>query len=162
MKRNFVILILLIGLIFLGTKAWAIVSITVTGDWSETINASDLQAGAGSDLISTYESVSNTVSIDISGTAGVSDNWRVDIKKVDSVWHNSFHLYVKRTSDGAGAGSVSGGASYQEVTDIDQSFFSGDNDRSNINVQLKLDGVSIQVPPDNYTTTIYFTVIDTD
>lgn len=162
MKRNFAILILLIGLILLCSKAEAPISITVTGDWSETINASDLQAGAGSDLISTYESVSNAVSIDISGTAGVSDNWRVDIKKVDSVWHNSFHLYVKRTSDGAGSGSVSGGASYQEVTDIDQSFFSGDNDRSNINVQLKLDGVSIQIPPDNYATTIYYTVVDTD
>ena len=162
MKWNSILpLILLIGHIFLGTKAWAIISITVTGDWSETINASDLQAGAGSNLISTYESVANAVSIDISGTAGISDNWRVDIKKVDSVWHNSLHLHVKRTSDGAGSGSVSGGASYQEVTDIDQSFFSGNDDRSNINIQLKLDGVSIQVPPDNHTTTIYYTVIDT-
>ena len=162
MKRNFVILVLLIGLILLCSKAEASISITVTGNWSETINAADLQAGAGSDLVSTYESSSSAVSIDISGTAGVGDNWRIDVKKVDSaVWHNNFRLSVKRASDGAGAGDISGGNSYQEVTDIDQSFFSGDNDRSNVNIQLKVDGVSIQIPPNNYTTTIYYTVVDT-
>ncbi len=162
MKRNSVILVLLIGLILLCSKAEAPISITVTGSWSETIDASDLQAGAGSNLNSTYESASNAVSIDISGTAGTGDNWRINVKKVDSVWHDNFNLYVKRTSDGAGSGDISGGGFYQEVDFDDQSFFSGDNDRSNINVQLKVDGVSVQVPPNNYATTIYYTVVDTD
>jgi len=157
LKRNFFILILLIGLILLCSKAEAPISITVTGSWSETINASDLQAGAGSDLISTYESAADAGSIDITETSG---NWAVDVKKVDTNWHSNLHLHIKRTSDGSGSGSISGGVSYQEVTDIDQSFFSGDGDRSSVNVQLKLTGISIQVAPDTYTATVYYTVYD--
>lgn len=158
MKRNFAILILLIGLILLCSKAEAPISITVTGSWSETINASDLQAGAGSDLISTYESAADAGSIDITETSG---NWAVDVKKVDTNWHSNLHLHIKRTSDGSGPGNIpSGGGTYQVVTDIDQSFFSGDGDRSSVNVQLKLTGISIQVAPDTYTATVYYTVYD--
>jgi len=153
---QYIIPVLLASLICCGGICWAI-SITVTGSWSETIDALDLQAGAGSDLISTYESAAEAVSIDISATSG---NWGLDVKKIDTNWHSNLHLHVKKTSDGTGSGSISGGDSYQEVTDIDQSFFSGNGDRSNVNVQLKLNGVSIQVPPDTYTTTIYYTVTD--
>lgn len=153
---QYLTLIILAVICCSGPICWAI-SITVTGSWSETINAADLQAGAGSDLISIYESAADAVSIDISSTSG---NWTVDVKKVDTDWHNNLHPHVKRTSDGTGPGSISGGVSYQEVTDIDQSFFIGDGDRSNVNTQLKLTGVSIQVPIDSYSTTIYYTVYD--
>ena len=156
MKRKFAILILLWGLIFFANKAEAL-DIAVTGDWSETINASDLISGAGSDLIDSYESAFNAVSLSISGTTGT---WRIDVKRVDSTWHGDFILYVKRTSDGTG-GSVSGGTAYQEVSATSLSFFSGSDDVSGINVQLKLSGVSIQIPPDTYTTTIYHTVVAT-
>jgi len=157
LKKNSVILVLLIGLIFLCSRAAASISITVTGSWSETIDASDLVAGAGSDLISTCQSAADAVSIDTTETSG---NWGLDVKKVDTNWHSNLHLYVKRTSDGTGPGSISDGDSYQEITDTDLSFFSGNGDRSNVNVQLQLTGVSVQVPPDTYTTTIYYTVTD--
>jgi len=153
---RYVVLALLSSLIFRGGICWPI-SIIVTGNWYETIDASDLQAGAGSDLISTYESASDTVSIDISSTAG---NWGLDVKKVDDNWHSNLHLHAKRASDGTGSGTISGGDAYQEVTDTDLSFFSGSEDRSNVNVQLRLTGVSIQVPPDAYTATVYYTVSD--
>lgn len=133
--------------------------ISVTGSWSETINSLDLQAGAGSDLISTYESSSDQVSISISDTSG---NWRVDIKKIDTNWHNDLHLFVKRTSDGSGFGSISGGESYQEILDTYQTFFNGSGDGSNIHIQQKLSGVSVQIPPDSYGVTIYYTVVDID
>lgn len=143
-------------LMYSGGLCWAI-SIIATGNWSETIDSSDLATGAGSDLISTYESASNAVVIDISITAG---NWAVDVKKLDTTWHNNLHLYIKRTSDGSGPGTISGGATYQELTDANLSFFSGSNDRSNINIQLKLTGVTITVPPNVYNTTVYYTVYD--
>jgi len=143
-------------LICSGGICWAI-SIAVTGNWSETIDSTDLQDGAGSDLISTYESAINAVSIDISATVG---NWGLDVKKTDTNWHSDLHLHVKRTTDGTGSGSISGGGTYQDVTDTDQNFFSGFLDRSMINIQLELTGVSIQVPPDTYTTTVYYTVSD--
>jgi len=135
---------------------WGI-TIAVTGSWSETIDASDLAAGAGSDLLSTYESPVDAMSIDISATAG---NWGLDVKRIDSNWHGSLYLYAQRTSDGTGSGTITGGESYTEVTTTDQSFFSGNDDRSNVTVQLKLTGVSIQVPIDVYTTSIYYTVTD--
>jgi hypothetical protein len=135
------------------------IDIVVTGDWLLTVDALDLQAGAGSDLIDTYESTADAISISISGTAGASDNWRVNVKKADTYWDSSLHLYVQRTSDGTG-GSVSGGTAYQEITDVAQSFFDGSDDVSGIDVQLRLSGVSIQIPPDTYTTTVYYTVVD--
>jgi hypothetical protein len=141
-------------LVCYGGVCWAI-SITATGSWPETIDASDL--AAGSDLISIYESASNALVIDISETAG---NWAVDVKKLDTTWHNNLHLYIKRTSDGSGPGTISGGATYQELTDTDLGFFSGSNDRSNINIQLKLTGVTITVPPNVYNTMVYYTVYD--
>ena len=135
---------------------WAI-SITATGSWSETIDASDLTGGAGTDLNSTYQSAADAVKINISATA----NWRVDVKKINGNWHSSLLLSVKRSSDGTGAGSISGGTAYLEVTDIDQSFFSGNKSRNNVCVQFRLTGVSIQVPPGVYTATVYYTVTGT-
>ena len=156
---GFLIPFIIFGSIAAGEKTQAQINITVTGSWSETIDASDLQDGAGSDLIDTYESIADAVSISISGTTGASDNWRVDVKKLDTNWDSSFHLYVKRTSNGTG-GSVSGGTAYQELTDVDESFFSGSDDVSGIDIQLKLSGVSVQIPPDSYMTTVYYTVVD--
>lgn len=150
-----IVLLLLFLLISSYGICWA-VSITLTGSWDETIDALDLQAGAGSDLIDTYESASNTVAIDIIAPT----NWRVDVKKSDTNWHANFQLYVRRTSDGSGSGSISGGTSYQEITDTDQSFFNGTIDRSNITGQLELTGVSVQIPVDTYTTTVYYTVVE--
>lgn len=156
MKKVIRYIILSSLLICSGGICWAI-SITVTGNWPETIDSTDLQAGAGSNLIDTYESATDAVTIDISATAG---DWGLDVKKIDTNWHSNLHLHVQRTSDGAGSGSISGGDAYQEVTDTDVPFFSGNGDRSNIKVQLKLTGVSIQVPPDIYTTAVYYTVSD--
>ena len=156
--------ILLIAICFFITKQGinAQATISVSGSWSLTIDASDLQAGAGSDLISSYKSVANAVQIDISNAKKIY--WRVDIKKVNSNWHNSFKLYIRRTSDGTGVRKswVSGGTSFQEITDTDQSYFNGYHNRNNIANRLKLDNVSIQIPPDTYLTTVCYTVIQTD
>jgi len=153
------IIFLLAPLFFVSQTAHAAISITVTGSWVETIDKNDLLSGAGSDLQSTYTSVSGQVSLNISGTSGASDAWRVDIRKVDDNWNNNLHPYVMRTSAGTG-GSVSGGASYQEVTDINTLFFSGSGDVTGINMQLRLTGASIQISPSSYSTVLYYTVVD--
>jgi hypothetical protein len=155
-KLKGIILALSFLLIFFCEISWSI-DITVTGSWSENIDALNLLAGAGSNLTDTYQSATAAVQLNITAIG----NWRVDVKKTDSNWHSSLELYVKRTGDGTGTGGIpSGGTSYQKVdTDIDQSFFTGNGDRSNIPVQLQLTGVSIQVPPGVYTTTVYYTVI---
>jgi hypothetical protein len=155
---QYIISALLVLIACYGGICWATSSITATGNWSDlTIGASNLAAGAGSNLIDTYQSAADAVSINITDTSG---NWGLVVKRDNSTWHPNLHLHIRRTSDGSGSGSISGGNSYQEVTDIDQSFFSGNSDRSNVNVQFELTGVSIQVPPDVYTATVYYTVSD--
>ena len=154
-----------IGIVLLITAAlipaegvWAAVSISVTGSWFETIDETDLVGGAGSDLRSTYESAADQVSINVVGADKKS--WRIDVRKVDTDWHGDLSLYVRRTSDGSGQGQITGGTSYQQLSDTYQEFFSGDRNRKNVNVQLMLDGVSAQTPCGNYLTTVYYTIVE--
>lgn len=147
---------LLVFFIFAGQSGSA-TDISVIGSWFETTDENDLLAGAGTDLKNSYESPDDQVLITISGTTG---GWRVDIKKVDGNWHADLALSVRRTGSGAG-GSVSGGDTYTEVTATDQPFFTGSGGVSGITAQIKLSGISIQVLPDNYSTTVYYTVVDT-
>ena len=142
--------------------AAAAIDIAAAGSWSRNISASDLQAGAGSDLAAEYESASSAVTLTISATGGASDAWRVDIRRVDGAnWHASMALYARRTSDGTGSGTVSGGTSYQTITTTDQTFFSGAGDRSDVAIQQKLGGISVGIQPNTYATTVYYTVVDT-
>jgi len=143
-------------LLFLISSSAASIEITSTGNWSVTIDSSNLINGAGSDLNSTYESTTYQVSLTISSTSG---SWRVDVRKANTNWHTDLHLWVRRTGDGSG-GSVSNGTVYQELTGTDQPFFTGSDNVSGITLQLKLSGMSVQVPPDTYTATIYYTVVD--
>lgn len=145
-------------LLFL-TKTEAI-DISATGGWNETIDASDLVSGAGSDLNNAYRSAGNATKLRITGI-NPTDNWRVDVRRTDSNWHSDFTLRVKRTSDGAGPGSISGGLSFIKIDTIDTQFFSGTGRRRNIKLKYRLTGMSVSVPPQIYTTTITYTVVDT-
>jgi hypothetical protein len=138
---------------------WAI-SITPKplGEWSKTIGSSDLTAGAGSDLNpGPYESSSNAVVINISGTAGA---WAVTVSRDDTYWNSNIHLFIQRTSDGEGTGTISGGNTYNEVAGTSSEFFNGTNDRSNINIQLKLEltGTPRIISPGVYSSTVTYTV----
>ena len=137
------------------------IDIVATGAWSPAIGAADLQGGAGTDLEPAYESNADQVTITISNTTGIGDNWRVDVKRTDSNWHGDYILSVKRTGAGAGGGSIAGGTDYQEVTTNYAALYSGTGDRNDIPIQFKLAGVSIRIPPDTYSTTITYTVVDT-
>lgn len=145
-------------LIFLSVPARPAITLEVLGSWTESIDAVDLIAGAGSDLTDSYESASNAIEVNIT-SSGTS--WQMDIRKVDGNWHGDFVLYARRTADGTGVGTISGGDAYQQITGVDNLFFSGTKGRTGVNVQLKLSGVSIQVPPDTYITTVYYTITET-
>jgi len=153
-------LFLLFSLWLFLTKVEAI-DLSATGGWNETVNESDLISGAGSNLVDTYESTIDATNITISNCIGDSDNWRVDIRRVnEGGWQGVLTFYVKRTSDGTGNGSISGGLSYIEITSTDTEFFPGAGDRSNITIQYQLTGMSINASPNHYNTTIIFTVVD--
>lgn len=158
MGRAFFVLVFL--LLFVTTAES--IDITATGGWSETVDQFDLVSGPGSQLVDTYESAANATLIDITNTLDKHDAWRVDVRRVDGGgWFGDFTLYVKRTSDGNGQGSViSGGLSYIEITTIDSEFYSGEGALWNVDVQYQLTGMSIGVLPASYSTTIIFTVVD--
>jgi len=153
------VLFLVVLLLLAMTRVEAI-DISATGGWIETIDASDLVSGAGSNLIDTYESASDATVIHISNCVDKFDQYRVDVRRVDGTWHADFTLYVQRTSNGSGEGTIKGGQNYFEITATDSEFFSGKGDRSNINVQYELTGMSISVSPNIYSTTVVFTVVD--
>lgn len=152
--------VLLVGMIACASSCFGI-DITVTGDWLPTSTAGDLVAGAGSNLPSSSESDVAQVALTVSNTTGNTDNWRIDARRSDTKWPAGLALLVRRTGDGVGGGSVSGGISYLEVTGSDSAFFSGAGDRVGIDLQLKLSGTSISISPDTYSTLIVYTVVDT-
>jgi hypothetical protein len=152
------IVVLIAAALIPAEGVWAAVSISVTGSWFETLDETDLIGGPGSDLKSTIESAADQVSVDIVGAG--NKNWRVDVRKVDTDWHSSLGLYLRRTSDGSGQGQITGGTSYQQLSDTYQEFFSGGRNHRGVNIQLMLDGVSAQLECGNYLTTVYYTVVE--
>ncbi len=155
--------LVLLTILSLGTpsKAQAI-DITATGDWTSlVIGAANLIGGAGTDLQSTYESAADQTSITVSNCTSPDDAWRVDVRRTDGTWDTGVTLSVRRTGDGTGTGSISGGSTYQAVGTIDVTFFTGSGDRTALPISYQLSGVSVQVPPNLYSTTVTFTVVDT-
>lgn len=136
------------------------VDLTSAGSWTRIVTETDLQGGAGSNLVATYTSNANEVSLSITGTIDAADNWRIDIRRSDDIWHDDFSLFIRRTGDGIGPGAISGGSAYQEITLTDAPLFYGAGDRTGVSLQLQLDGMSVNVPAATYSTTITYTVVD--
>ena len=120
-------------------------NIAITGSWSETIDANDLVAGAGSTVNSTYESAADAITVDLTAI-GVGDSWDIEISMTEGTWSSNFTLWARRTSAGTGPGTVSGGMSYQEITSTPTTLFSGTGSRNDIEVQLQLTGVALSEP----------------
>jgi len=133
-------------------------NITITGTWSRVIGSGDLTGGAGSNLTATYASATNQV---LMGVTTTLTNWRVDIRRIDTNWHANFVLSIRRTGTGSGTGTVSGGTNYITITTTSQTFVTGSGNRSGIQLQEQLGGVSVSIPVNTYTTTIQYTVVDT-
>jgi hypothetical protein len=149
---------LLRGLVLLLTMPLAMwgADVSSSGNWTETIDAGDLVAGAGSNVVGQHDSSSGVATLTISNTAGAS--WRILARRSDGTWHDSFALFVRRTSDGSGSGAVTGGGSYVELSTLDTELFAGSGDRSNMAVQYRLTGISKAVAPDLYSSGVIFTL----
>jgi hypothetical protein len=129
--------------------------ITSAGDWVETITAANLIAGAGSNLPAQFESVAGVTSLTITNAPGA---WTLRGRRAGNGGHGDVTVFVKRTSSGSGAGGISGGTAYVELTGADTELFSGTDSRSGISLQFKLTGISTNVAPTTYFSSILFTV----
>jgi hypothetical protein len=128
--------------------------LTMMGGWTENVTAANLVSGAGSDL-APLESVSGNVIVNVANTAGT---WHLKARLGAGQWNNNFTIWVKRSSDGSGSGTIAGGAGYVQLTATDAEIFTGLNDRSNISLQFKLTGLTKTTLPNTYNSPIIFTV----
>ncbi|WP_394994750.1 hypothetical protein [Emticicia sp.] len=139
------------------------------GAWSPSVTTI---GEAGNDYISTTIQSSTTqtqIDLQVVQIAGLN-HYTVYIRRTDSGtnWNTAgLQIWVRRTSDGSGAGAKSttiGGTTYQQITTSDLYFFEGNNDsgnlRTNIGIQYQITGVSVTVPVATYSTTLTYTLID--
>jgi len=146
-------------LLFISTQSLPI-DIFVEGDWNLTINETDLQSGAGSDLNSNYSSASDVTLISVDNS---TKTWEIQVSKTDVNWHSSLHLYVRRTGTGTyDTDPPTGGTSYQEITGTNTYFWEAADGVQDVPHQFQLTGVSITVPPDIYDVDVTFTVVETE
>jgi len=132
-----------------------------TGGWTDlVISSSDLQGGAGTDLQGSYTSGEGATTLNVTGTSGSDDAWKVQVRMDNTSWQSEVILSVQRKGDGSGAGSISNGTSYTTVGTSDVYFFEGTGDKTDIPVQYEISGMSISMPPGTYSTTLTFTVVD--
>jgi len=139
------------------------ISVDINGSWTETVNKYNLMAGTGSDLSNQIESSGDSINVDITFSTSADDTWRIDARRSDTNWNSNLGLYLRRSNDGVTgvyAGSISGGTVYQELMNTDLQFFIGSGDRVNVNLQFMVSGMSLQIPPGTYSTTLYLTVVD--
>jgi opacity protein-like surface antigen len=129
--------------------------LTSIGDWTESINASALVSGAGSDLQPQFESVAGVTTLTISNAPAA---WTLRVRLAGSGGHSDVTVHVKRASGGSGSGTISGGTAYQALTGSDAELFSGTSDRGSISLQFKLTGLTRKVSPATYLSSIIFTV----
>jgi len=130
--------------------------VLTTGQWNIVVGAGDLTGGAGTTLPASFESMAGVTTVTI---ANEQSPWRLMARYAHTNWNNAVSVMIKRTSDGSGAGSISGGSSYVELSTVDTEICSGDGDRSNVALQYKLTGTSLHVSPGLYSTSIIFTVV---
>lgn len=130
------------------------------GGWAPEITSGHLQTGPGSDLLSTYTSAVDAVELNVSGATGIDDYWRIDVHRTDTLWHPNLTLSLRRTGDGLGGGGIADGLAFQPLDVMETTLCSGNGDRTAVPMQLRLGGVSLQVPPATYITTITYTVVD--
>ena len=138
----------------------AALTFSVTGGWNLTIDGTDLAGPAGSDLNPTYTSVANAVVMDVTEAVDQFEAWYIDINKTDVSWDGSLTISAIRTTDGTGLGTISGGTALLEITDTAQRFFQGTGNRSSIQMQLQLDGVSVTLGNATFTVDIVYTLLD--
>jgi hypothetical protein len=131
--------------------------------WSVTLTAADLQAGAGSNLITTYPSSTSQATLTVTGCVDTADNWELQVSRSDTNWPAGVTLSAQRTGDGSGdtGSAIVGGLTYLTIGAVPTTLCTGHGDRSAIPMQLRIQGLSVALPPTAYSTTITYTLVDT-
>ncbi len=159
---------LALGLWLGATCAPAAQTIVVTpaAGWSiGAFGAAQIAGGLpGNDFTSPQTTAATFVDIDLTQlTRNV--NWRVWVRKADTTWNANLHLWIVRTADGSdngGGGSIGGGATFQEITNVETVFYYGvqgtTRRRTNVKAQLRLDGPVAAAGARAFSTTVNYRI----
>ena len=138
-------------------------TITLTGSWTLTLSAADLQPpGPGLNFTTPRDSADNQVLINTTRPGNTLHT--VLVYRIDSPgWNAALTLRVIRTGDGTGTGTISGGTDPGVIVPAGQAnrvaFFDVRRNRSNIPIKLRLDGLTVALgAPATYTTTVYYEI----
>ena len=127
------------------------------GGWSNSIAATTITTTGNNYSQNVTSGISQTF-IDISPT---TINWIVRINKMDTHWHNSLELYAKRVGNGfLTTATISGGTIFSIIQNTPVEFFRGTYSITSIPIQYEIRGLSVLIPADSYSTTIYYTISD--
>jgi len=147
----------LLGTVLLGFSA-AIAAPTIGlagGTWVRTIGAGQLQAGAGSDFNSPVDVDVPIATLAVSDTNG--GGWTVKVARIGSDWPSGVNVAI-RLSGGSDERDIQDGKSYRPLTCDLQPLFRGSGDYSNIQILLRLDGVTVDTVPGAYTVAIRYEI----
>lgn len=131
---------------------------TVTGNWTRTINASDISE-AGDDYPTTYSSNLNQTLLTID-PKNKNKPFVVFVHKEDIIWSAALTLKIRRTSNGTnGNSTISNGIDYQAITINDSYFFTCKDLVTFVPLQYEITGISVLLPVQTYSTSVIFTVM---
>lgn len=148
-----------VGLLLIAAL-WTISSpaaeVSVSGGWWLGLGPFDLTGGAGSDLRSPLESAGDQVTVHIDQTGDAA--WTLRVRRGTGNLPSGVSLAARLSHPGNGSGSVSGGG-YVTLDPFDQVLATGEGDRSDMRVQLRLSGHSVRnLSPGSYDATIIYSV----
>ena len=139
--------------------------VTHVGLFSQTIKISGAPwnvnitppALAGENPINNIESLSDQISINVHGDQ--DNNWQITVEKDATNWHSNLTLEVRRTGDGTGSGTISGGTTYVTIPDSPTYviFFVGNKNPNNIPCQYRLHSDDL-CPEASYSTPVIYTI----
>ncbi len=144
-KKLLLFFILLYSILFTPPLQADEVEIFTSGGWFLTIGETDLIFGAGSNLKSTYLSPPDATLVDIKCEKKTS--WSVYARKLQTQDLNDLEIFVRRTSDGEGKGSIEGGEYFIPLRESYTELFWGIGERIGITLQYKITGISINLSP---------------
>jgi len=129
------------------------------GTWQPIVSGYNFLQ-AGDDLNARYESHRGQAQLTIDNSI---NPWQLKVRRAAINWPADVVLEIRRTSDGTDSGSSvppTGGETYIEITTWDTVLFSGEGNRSDIDLQFRLRGISVELGIKDYFTEITYTVED--
>jgi hypothetical protein len=140
--------------------------ITVTGSWNPSVSNTQISE-AGLNYTGSTSSLSNQVLIRVMRSTSFFSGlltWRVDVSKSDINWNNNLVLSNVRTGNGTFqstffSSGISGGTTFQTITNANTPFFNGNGNITNIPIQFQLSGYSLLIPAGTYSTNVIYTLI---